>query len=102
MKIMFVRTAAIALGKTREAMTFAHQVAKLVEGIVGKKNYVAMPIGGNPGRIAWSMSFDNMTDLETAISKLLSDADYVSLVESSAPYFMPGSVKDEMWMGQPS
>jgi hypothetical protein len=31
------------------------------------------------------------------MSKLLSNAEYMKLAESSASYFLPGSPHDEMW-----
>jgi hypothetical protein len=51
--ITFVRTATIAPGKVVEALTFAHQIAKLVEKITGLKVGVSMPLAetrsGSPG-----------------------------------------------------
>ena len=95
--ITFVRTAVIAPGKTHEAMTFAHQVAKMVEAKVGIKVNLMRPIGGNPSRIGWVASYDNLAAFKSVSMKLLSDADYRKLLESSAPYFLPGSLHDELW-----
>ena len=95
--ITFVRTAVIAPGKTHEAMTFAHQVTKMVEAKVGIKNTIMMPIGGNPSRIGWVSSYDNLAAFESVAMKLLADADYMKLLESSASYFLPGSLRDELW-----
>ena len=97
----FVRTGSHAPGKTHEAMTFAHQVAKMVEAKVGIKNTIMVPIGGNPGRISWVSSYDNLAAFEAASLKLLADADYMKLTESSMPYFMPGSWHDELWYTMP-
>jgi hypothetical protein len=95
--ITFVRTAAIAPGKVAEAVGFAHQVAKHVEKITGLKIGVSMPIGGNPFRIAWVAAEPNLGSVETNNNKLMSDPEYMKLVESSASYFLPGSAHDEMW-----
>ncbi len=95
--ITFVRTAVIAPGKTREAVTFAHEVAKMVEAKAGIKLNIMVPIGGNPSRISWVASYDNFAAYESGRNKLLPDADYMKLVESNTPYFLPGSVHDEFW-----
>jgi len=97
--ITLVRTVTIALGKTREAMAFAHQIAKIVETRAGIKINIGLPIGGNPFRITWVASYDNLTAFESATAKLLSDADYVELTENAAPYFV--SVHDELWTWLP-
>ena len=45
--LTFFRTAVIAPGKWREAMSYAHKIAKLVEAKVGVKTIVGLPIGQN-------------------------------------------------------
>ena len=99
--ITFVRTASVAPGKTHEAMTFAHQVAKMVEAKVGTKVNIMVPIGGNPARIGWVSSYDKLADFESISIKLMPDPDYTKLVESGAPYFLPGSTHDELWASLP-
>ena len=89
--ITFFRTGTVAPGKTHEAMTFAHQVAKMVEAKVGIKVNLMRPVGGNPSRIGWVASYDNLAAFESVSMKLLSDADYRKLLESSAP---PGPRRD--------
>jgi hypothetical protein len=95
--ITFVRTASIAPGKFVEATTYAHEVAKLVEKITDLKVGVSMPVGGNPFRIAWVVALPDLAAVEANMGKLLSNPEYVKLTESSASYFLPGSVHDEMW-----
>jgi hypothetical protein len=97
--ITFIRTATMTPGKTQEAMTFAHQVALLCERITGIKVGVSVPIAGNPFRVAWTSATPDLGVVETAMDKLLSNKEYVELVESAAPYFLPGTVHDEMWRG---
>ena len=99
--ITFVRTVNIAPGKNHQAISFAHQVTKMVEAKVGNKANIMMPIGGNPGRIGWVASYDTLAAFEAASTKLLPDPDYMKLVESSAAYFMPGSTHDELWYWLP-
>jgi hypothetical protein len=95
--ITFVRTATIAPGKLVEAMGFAHQVGQHVEKITGLKVVVATPVGGNPFRIAWVTAQANLAAVEANNDKLLGDVEYMRLVESSGPLFLPGSAHDEMW-----
>jgi len=95
--ITFVRTATIAPGKVADALTFAHQIAKLVEKITGLKVGVSMPIGGNPFRIAWVAAQPDLAAVEANNNKLLSDPEYMKLSEGSASLFLPGSAHDEMW-----
>jgi hypothetical protein len=95
--ITFVRTATIAPGKVVEALTFAHQIAKLVEKITGLKVGVSMPVGGNPFRIAWVAAQPDLAAVEANNNKMLSDPEYMKLTEGSASLFLPGSAHDEMW-----
>jgi hypothetical protein len=95
--ITFVRTATIAPGKVVEALTFAHQIAKLVEKITGLKVGVSMPVGGNPFRIAWVAAQPDLAAVEANNNKLLSDPEYMKLTKGSASLFLPGSAHDEMW-----
>jgi hypothetical protein len=95
--ITFVRTSSIAPGKVGVAIAFAHEIAKLVEKITGSKVGVSIPVGGNPFRIAWVVAQPDLASVEADLSKLLSNAEYMKLVESAASYFLPGSAHDEMW-----
>jgi hypothetical protein len=95
--ITFVRTASIAPGKVVEALTFAHQIAKLVEKITGLKVGVNMPVSGNPFRVAWVAAEPDLASVEANNNKLLSNAEYMKAVEGSASLFLPGSAHDEMW-----
>jgi hypothetical protein len=95
--ITFVRTATIAPGKLGEAMGFAHEIAQLVEKITGLRVGVSMPVSGNPFRIAWVAAETDLAAVELNTNKLLSDPNYMKLVESGASLFLPGSVHDEMW-----
>ena len=96
--ITFIRTSSIAPGKVVEALTFAHQIAALVEKITGVKIGVTMPIGsGNPFRIAWVAMEADLGAFEATTAKVTSNSEYMKLVESSASYFLPGSAHDELW-----
>ena len=92
-----IRSAAIAPGKAREAVTFAHAMAKLVHEKFGKKLDVMMPIGGNPNRIGWMAHYENVTEWDALGTKLMGDADYLSAVAANSATFIPGSVHDDLW-----
>jgi hypothetical protein len=95
--ITFVRTASIAPGKIAEAMGYAQQVAKLVEKISGLKVGVNVPVAGNPFRIAWVAMQPDLAAVEATFAKLLSNPEYMKMVESGGSLFLPGSAHDEMW-----
>ena len=56
-----------------------------------------MPVGGNPFRIAWVAAEPDLASVEANNNKLLSNPEYMKLVEGSASLFLPGSAHDEMW-----
>ena len=59
--VTVVRTGAIAPGKTAEALTFAHQISKLIKEKHGVTIELLVPVGGNPGRIAFkSVSYTHL------------------------------------------
>ncbi len=54
--ITHLRSAAIAPGKTGEAIAYAQSIAKLVKEKYRTAVEILMPIGGNPARIAWRLN----------------------------------------------
>jgi hypothetical protein len=95
--ITVTRTATIAPGKLGDAMTFAHQVAKLIKDRHGTALEVLMPIGGNPSRVAWHARYDSVAQWEALNGKLLSDKEYMDLISKQTATFVPGSLNDEIW-----
>src|ERR1700683_2091099 len=95
--INFMRTALIAPGKTGDALAFANQVAKHIKEKYGTTLELLMPIGDNPGRIAWTSRYQNLGEWETLSAKLLADSEYLGLIAKNASTFLPGSVHDELW-----
>lgn len=95
--ITMIRSAAIAPGKTGDAITFAHTIAKHIHDKYGLKLTVVMPIGGNPNRIAWTATYESLAEWETLTAKLMADADYAKAVAANAPTFIAGSVHDDFW-----
>jgi hypothetical protein len=92
-----IRSAAIAPGKTGDAIAFANQIANQVKEKYGTMVEVLMPIGGNPARIAWGISYESMTQWESLTAKLMADPDYQEAVAKNSATFLPGSVHDEFW-----
>lgn len=95
--IQFQRTADIASGRLTEAVTFAKEVAGYVEQATGVPVGVALPVGGNPNRVAWTATYEDLGGLEQMFQKLMTDPKYVDLLATNAANFVEGSVYDEMW-----
>lgn len=95
--ITMIRSAAIAPGKGGDAITFAHTVAKHIHSKYGVKLTVSMPIGGNPNRIGWSTSYENLADWEAFSANLMADPDYLAAVAANSATFIAGSVHDDLW-----
>jgi hypothetical protein len=56
-----------------------------------------MPIGGNPGRIAWHARYESLGQWEALTAKLIADTDYMGTIAKNSGTFLPGSVHDEIW-----
>jgi len=95
--ITIVRSASIAPGKTEGAHAFARNITKHIEKKYGRKLQVVTPIGGNPNRIAWLGTYEDVAEWEDFTSKALADRRYMKLVAENGPNFIPGSVHDEIW-----
>jgi hypothetical protein len=97
--ITFVRMAAVAPGKLADAMAFNQQVTKLAKDKFGLDVHASTPIGGNPSRMAWTVSYPSLAEFDAISIKLNADADYQKLIASSvaAGVFVPGSLHDELW-----
>jgi hypothetical protein len=95
--IAFYRSAAIAPGRLASTMTFAREVVAHITATTGAEVSVALPIGGNPNRIAWSTRHDSLADFDTMMLTLMADPGYVELLAKNSDNFIPGSVHDEIW-----
>ena len=99
--ITFVRTTSIAPGKNAEALAFAHAAIRLIKDKFGITVGLNMPIGGNPNRLAYVVTYANLTELESAMGRLVADTDYQKMLAANAQTFLPGSVHDEIWRSVP-
>ena len=95
--IRFVRTASIAQGKLREALTGAKEIADHLSKAHGIKLEVMMPVGGNPFRIAWRAEYPSLAAMEDAMSKLMADAKWLEIQAKGSANFIAGSANDAIW-----
>ena len=95
--ITFYRSASIAPGKNSSSFAFAQEIVRYIKEKTGTTVKVAVPVGGNPNRIAWSVQYENLGELEVQLSTLMGDAKYMDLVAKSADNFIAGSIHDEIW-----
>ncbi len=95
--IHFTRTTSIAPGKVADAMTFAGEMIEFISATQGQKMQLRLPIGGNPYRLCFYTSYDNLGDMEKGQAALMADAKYLSILGKSATLFIPGSAHDDIW-----
>ncbi len=95
--ITFVRTVSVAPGKMGEALKFAQDIVAYFKENFGIEVSVAMPIGGNPSRIAWNTRYDSLAELESMFGKMMADADYNAMVAKNSGLFIAGSIEDAIW-----
>lgn len=95
--IHFTRTSSIAPGKVAEAMTFAGEMIEYLATAQGQKMQLMLPVGGNPHRLRWYSSYDNLGEMEKFQAKLMADAKYLSILSKSATLFIAGSAHDDIW-----
>ncbi len=95
--IIFQRSAAIAPGKTGQAVTFAHEIAAKFKDMSSVDLTVVMPIGGNPNRIAWLAHYNDLAHLDEVSGKMMTDEAYQASIASAAGLFIAGSIADQLW-----
>lgn len=95
--IKFYRVATIANGKIPGALAFAREVTAYLKDRHGIEVTIAMPVGGNPHRIGWSSSYENLGAMEAKQSAYMSDPKFMEMLGNSADLFINGSVHDEVW-----
>jgi hypothetical protein len=95
--VHFTRSAEIAPGKLGEALAFAHKVAQHMHDVHGSTLLLLVPVGGNPSRIAWHSTYEDLAHYELLTNKLHADSAYQNLVAEAGPLFNAGSVHDEIW-----
>ena len=95
--ITFNRIAAIQAGKAGPAMAWAHEICAYLKDGYGMSVDMAVPVGGNPSRIAWTVRYDNMAAMETAQDRMLMDARYQQIVARGGDFLISGATRDSLW-----
>ena len=95
--IHFTRTSSIAPGKVADAMAFAGEMIDYLSSAHGQKMTLMLPVGGNPHRLCWYTSYDNLGEMEKFQIKTMTDPKYLSILGKAAPLFIPGSAHDDIW-----
>ena len=95
--IYFLRSGAIAPGKTTNALRFAREIAEYIKTKTGKDVSIGMPVGGQANRIGWFVAYENLAELDETQTSLLQDSAYLEKVAEAGDNFVPGSIHDEIW-----
>lgn len=95
--IYFSRSSTIAPGKIVPAFSFARDIANLIKNKMGNDVTIGVPVGGQAGRVAWFIAYDNLAQLEEFQTKLLQDQEYLALLAKGGENFVAGSLHDEIW-----
>jgi hypothetical protein len=95
--IHFFRTAAIAPGKQMSAMAFAREISAYLKSQHGLELAVSTPIGGNPNRVGWAVTYENLAAYEASSARMMADPGYHEVLLKGSENFIAGSVHDELW-----
>ena len=95
--IAFRRTLSVMPGMFSAAMAYANELKTQVKATAGVDLKIAIPVGGNPHRIAWFSTHENLAQLDTVTQKLLADQKYQELLKKGAGIVVPESVLDDTW-----
>jgi len=95
--ITFVRTAVAAPGKLGEALMWGKEITAIVKRVTGKDMAVANPFGGGVTEVAWIAQWDSVAQADEALSKLMTDREYVSALGKAANLLVAGTARDHIW-----
>lgn len=95
--IHFTRTSSVAAGKMADALAFAGEMNEYLGSVHGQKMQLMVPIGGNPHRLCWYTSYENLAAMEHFQSKTMADPKYLSLLGKGAGIFIAGASHDDIW-----
>jgi len=94
MAIRFQRTAVVAGVKQQEAAAFAAEVSKYLTETLDMPTAWGMQVGGTFATMHWFGDYANMTDLEAALVKTLTDPGYIEIVAKAKDLFVEGRTED--------
>lgn len=95
--IHFTRTASIAPGKMADALAFAGEVTDYLASAHDQKLQLMMPVGGNPHRLCWYSSYENLGAMEKFQAKTMADPKYLAILSKGAGIFIAGATHDDIW-----
>ena len=95
--ITFSRIAAIQAGKAGPAMAWAQEICAYAKDAYGMTVEMAVPVGGNPSRIAWTVRYDCLAAMEAAQDRMLQDARYQQIVAKGGEWLISGATRDSLW-----
>src|SRR6516164_10898034 len=87
--IAFRRTLCVMPGMFSAAMAYANELKSQVKATAGVDLKIAIPVGGNPHRIAWMSTHENLAQLDTVNQKLLADQKYQELLKKGQASWRP-------------
>jgi hypothetical protein len=95
--IAFQRTISVMPGMFSAAMAYANELKAQVKATAGLDMKIAVPVSGNPSRIAWLSTHENLAEFDTLTKKLLTDQKYQELLKKGAGIVVPDTQFDEIW-----
>ena len=94
MSIRFHRTALAEGDKVDEAGAFAAEVTKYVTENWGLTMIWGWQVGGTYITVHWFVDYANMTEMEAALGRTMTDEGYRKLLGKAQDYFVTGTVED--------
>ena len=95
--ITFNRIAAIQAGKSGPAMVWAQEVCAYAKDAYGVSVEMAVPVCGNPSRIAWTVRYDSLAAMEATQDRMLQDDRYQQIVAKGGEWLISGATRDSLW-----
>lgn len=95
--INFHRTVSTTPGTFPAALANGKELCALAKELGGAEVSLSTPIGGVPGQIRWSATYESLAALESALAKLMASPKYWELVGKGAPNIVANSGRDEIW-----
>lgn len=90
---LFSRTRVVRTSKFAEAMAYAPEIAAKVTSISGVEVAAwAEVLSPHVGTIAWTASYESLSDWETMVGKLGADSTYADMVVGADSMFVEGTV----------
>ena len=95
--VRFQRTVKIQPGRHREANKWAKEIADFINNNESRTSYqVFREEFGIVSAIHWIADYENLAVLEQVMANLLSNEEYMALVNRSVDYIIPGTAKDTL------